>query len=191
MSYEPSPHEFSVESTASREIEEILDELARLAGSDISERQFRERLLERAVRGLAAIGGAIWVRTAEGQIGLESQVRLEAVPLAENWADAQRHTQLLAAVMAKKEARAIAPRAALSGEPQAANPTDYLLVLAPLAIQGGLPAIIEIIQRPNVSPLAQHGALQFLAAIGDLAVEYGRNSELRELRDRGALWRQF
>jgi multidrug efflux pump subunit AcrA (membrane-fusion protein) len=191
MSYEPSPHEFSVEPSAGRELEEILDELARLAGSDITERQFRERLLERAVRGLAAIGGAIWVRTAEGQIGLDCQLRLDAIPLADNWADAQRHTQLLAALMAKHEARAIAPRAALSGEPLAANPTDYLLVLAPLPLQAGLQALVEVVQRPNVSPLAQQGALQFLVAIGDLAAEYGRNRELRELRDRGTLWRQF
>jgi multidrug efflux pump subunit AcrA (membrane-fusion protein) len=191
MSYEPSPHEFSVEPSVGREIEEVLDELARLAGSDITERQFRERLLERAVRGLAAIGGAIWVRTAEGQIGLDCQLRLDAVPLADNWADAQRHTQLLAAVMAKHEARAVGPRATLAGEPLAANPTDYLLVLAPLPLQAGVQALVEVVQRPNVSPLAQQGALQFLAAIGDLAADYGRNRELRELRDRGTLWRQF
>lgn len=191
MSYEPSPHEFSVEPSASREIEEILDELARLAGSDIGERPFRERLLERAVRGLAAIGGAIWIRTADGQIGLDCQLRLDAVPLADNWADAQRHTQLLAAVMAKNEARAIAPRATLSGEPQAANPTDYLLVLAPLPMLSGLPALVEIVQRPNIAPLVQQGSLQFLAALGDLAADYGRHRELRELRDRGALWRNF
>jgi multidrug efflux pump subunit AcrA (membrane-fusion protein) len=199
MSYEPSPHEFSTEPAASREIEDLLDELARLAASDLSVRQFHELLLERAVQGLAAVGGAIWLRSSDGQIHLECQFRLDAIPLAENWADAQRHTQLLAAVLAKNEGRVVAPRSTLVGEPQTVNPTDYLLVLAPLPggtgqrsrpVEGAS-GLIEVFQRPNVAPLAQHGALRFLDAIGELASDFGRHRELRELRDRGALWRQF
>ena len=199
MSYEPLPHEFTTEPAASREIEDLLDELARLAASDLSVRQFHELLLERAVRGLAAVGGAIWLHSSDGQIHLECQFRLDAIPLAENWADAQRHTQLLAAVLAKNEGRVVAPRSTLTGEPQAVNPTDYLLVLAPLPDGtgersrpvAGASGLIEVFQRPNVAPLAQHGYLRFLDAIGELASDFGRHCELRELRDRGALWRQF
>lgn len=189
MSYEPSPHEFSTEPAASREIEDLLDELARLAASNLSARQFHELLLERAVQGLAAVGGAIWLRSSDGQIHLECQFRLDAIPLAENWADAQRHTQLLAAVLGKNEGRVVAPRSTLTGEPQAVNPTDYLLVLAPLPEGAG--GLIEVFQRPNVAALVQHGYLRFLDAIGELASDFGRHRELRELRDRGALWRQF
>jgi multidrug efflux pump subunit AcrA (membrane-fusion protein) len=191
MSYDPSPHEFSTEPAAGREIEELVDELARLAGSDLTARQFHELLLERAVQGLAAVGGAIWIRSSDGQIHLECQFRLDAIPLAENWADAQRHTQLLAAVLGKAEGRVVAPRSTLAGEPQAVNPTDYLLVLAPLPAPEGAGGLIEVFQRPNVAPLAQHGYLRFLSAIGELAGDFGRHRELRELRDRGALWRQF
>jgi multidrug efflux pump subunit AcrA (membrane-fusion protein) len=191
MSYEPSPHEFSSEPAAGREIEELVDDLARLAGSDLTGAQFQQLLLERAVEGLAAVGGAIWIRSAGGQIHLQCQFRLDAIPLAENWADAQRHTQLLAAVLATGEGRVVAPRATLGGEPQAINPTDYLLVLAPLAVEAGGAGLVEVFQRPNVATLAQHGYLRFLAAIGELAADHQRHSELRELRDRGTLWRQF
>ncbi|HEV2969124.1 MAG TPA: biotin/lipoyl-binding protein [Pirellulales bacterium] len=191
MSYEPSPHEFASEPVAGREIEDLVDDLARLAGSDLTGRQFHQLVLERAVEGLAAVGGAIWIRSADGQIHLECQFRLDAIPLAENWADAQRHTQLLAAVLATGEGRVIAPRATLAGEPQAINPTDYLLVLAPLDAEAGAAGLVEVFQRPNVTTLAQHGYLRFLAAIGELAAEHQRNAELRELRDRGTLWRQF
>ncbi len=177
--------------TTSREIEGLIDELAQLSAADLSGQQFHALLLERAVLGLAAVGGAIWLRSADGQIHLECQFRLDAIPLAENWADAQRHTQLLSAVMAKSEGRVVAPRGALSGELHAVNPTDFLLVLAPLAAPSGDAGLIEVFQRPNSAPAAQQGYLAFLSALGELAADYQRNNELRQLRDRGALWRQF
>ncbi len=190
MSHEPSPRERSTEPAASREIEQLIDGLARLAGSDIEPRRFHQRALESAVKGLAAAGGAIWARSADGQIRSECQFRMEAIPLAETWADAQRHTQLLVATIGASEPRLVAPRAALAGEPQAANPTDYLIVLAPLVVVGAA-GLIEIFQRPGISPTTQQGNVRFMAAVGEIAADYQRHRELHELRDRGALWRQF
>src|SRR5947209_16895092 len=105
MSFRSTPQDEPRGGAASREIEGLIDELAQLSAGDLSGQQFHALLLERAVQGLAAVGGAIWLRSADGQVHLECQFRLDAIPLAENWADAQRHTQLLAAVMAKSEGR--------------------------------------------------------------------------------------
>jgi multidrug efflux pump subunit AcrA (membrane-fusion protein) len=189
MSHEPSTRD-SAKPAASWEIEQLIDELARLAGSDVSERRFHELLLERVVQGLAASGGAIWIRSGGGQIRLECQFQVDASSLTESWADTQRHTQLLTAMMASTEPRLVAPRSALAGDPLAANPTGYLLVLAPLAIAGSA-GLLEVFQRPNVSLPTQQGNLRFLAAVCELVGDYQRHRELHELRDRGDLWRQF
>jgi multidrug efflux pump subunit AcrA (membrane-fusion protein) len=191
MSLDPSPRDSSADPAAGWEIEQVIDELARLAGSEISARRFHELLLDRAVQGVAAVGGAVWIRSGGGPIHLECQLRMDAIPLTENWADNQRHTQLVAAVLASAEARLIAPRSTLAGESHAGNPTDYLLVLAPLATETGSSGLIEIFQRPNVTAQTQQGNLRFLSAVGELAGDYQRHRELHELRDRGALWRQF
>jgi multidrug efflux pump subunit AcrA (membrane-fusion protein) len=191
MSHDASPRERSVEPAGSREIEHVIDDLARLASADIQPRRFHQRLLESTVKGLAAVGGAIWIRAADGQIRSECQFRMDAIPLTETWADAQRHTQLLAAMMmGATEPRLVAPHSTLAGEPQAANPSECLLMLAPLVVVGSA-GLIEIFQRPNTSPATQQGNLRFLAAVTEIASDYQRHRELHELRDRGALWRQF
>jgi multidrug efflux pump subunit AcrA (membrane-fusion protein) len=63
--------------------------------------------------------------------------------------------------------------------------------LAPLAAASSEAGLIEVFQRPNAALSVQQGYLRFLSAVGELAADYQRNHELRELRDRGALWRQF
>src|SRR5579859_7069730 len=132
MSYEsaPRPADPPADDTVWQEIDELVDDVARLTSADISVRQFLSTLLERAVRGLAAVGGAIWVRGPSGQIALECQANLDHVPIAANWADAQRHTRLLDHVLTQGEGQLVAPQATLSSESQAANSTEYLLLLA-------------------------------------------------------------
>ncbi len=191
MSFEPTSRAFPADRDAAQDIEELLDGLARLAASDLTSRAFHDALLQGAVRGLAAVGGAIWIRDSAGQIRLQSQIHLDSLVLAENWADAQRHTQLLAAALTSGESMLAAPRAALPGAAQASNPSEYLLLLAPIATDAGSSGLIEVFQRPDGALQAQEGYLRFLTAIGDLAAEYRRNLDWRELRQREALWGQF
>lgn len=191
MSLESSSHEFRVPEADWQEIDELVDDVARLAASDLSTGAFHTGLLERAVRGLSAVGGAIWVRRGQGQIALECQIHLDGLPLAENWADAQRHTHLLDAALSTGKSSIVAPLSTMAGYPQAANPTGYLLVLAPLPVDAGSAGVIEVFQRPIASAGAERGYLRFLAALSELAGDFQRNRQLRELRDREILWGQF
>ncbi|HEX3997360.1 MAG TPA: HlyD family efflux transporter periplasmic adaptor subunit [Pirellulales bacterium] len=191
MSLESSSHEFRVPEADWQEIDELVDDVSRLAGSDLSVAEFHVGLLQRAVRGLAAVGGAIWIQRGPGQIALETQIHLDALPLAENWADAQRHTYLLEAALSTGSAAVVAPLSAMSGHPQAANPTAYLLVLAPLPVDAGTSGVIEVFQRPGVSPAAERGYLRFLSTLSELAGDFQRNRQLRQLQDREILWGRF
>ncbi len=191
MSYEPTPQDDSAGDLAARELEELLDSLARLAGSDLPAPQFYQALLEGAVRGLAAVAGAIWGRDPAGQIRVECQVQFDRLVLAQNWADAQRHTHLVESMLSSGESRLVPPRSTLPGASSALNPSEYLLVLAPVAMEAGGTGLVEVFQRASAAPLSQQGSLNFLAAICDLAAEYQRNFQLRGLRDRETLWGQF
>jgi biotin carboxyl carrier protein len=193
MSYDPSPQpqNFPPGEETWQEIDELVDEIVGLAGTKLTASEFHQALLDRAVRGLAAVGGAIWVRNPAGQVQLDSQVNLDGVQLAANWADAQRHTRLLEHVLSQGSGRAVAPLASVAGESLAANPTAYLLLLAPLAVDVGVLGIIEIFQRPTAASGAERGNLRFLATLNDLAADFQRNRQLRQLRERESLWQRF
>ena len=185
MSFDPSPlpQNFPQADEAWQEIDDLVDELVRLAAADIPATEFHQTLLDRAVRGLAAVGGAIWIRNSAGQIQLECQVNLDGVPLAANWADAQRHTRLLEHVLSQGSGRAVAPLAAVTGEMLAANPTSFLLLLSPLAVDIAALGILEIFQRAGAQPGSERGNLRFLATLNDLAADFQRNRQLQQLRE--------
>lgn len=191
MSLDTSSHEFHSPEADWQEIDELVNDVARLADSDLPVGEFHLGLLQRAVRGLAAVGGAIWIRRAAGAIALECQIHLDSLPLAENWADAQRHTHLLDAVLSSGKTSIVGPLAAMAGHAQAANPTGYLLILAPLPVEAGATGIIEVFQRPGVTPAAERGYVRFLATLSELAADFQRNRLLRQLRDREILWGRF
>ena len=191
MSFDSSSHEFHSPEADWQEIDELVDDVARLAESDLPVGEFHAGLLQRAVRGLAAIGGAIWIQTGSGQIALTCQIHLDAMPLAENWADAQRHTHILAAALSTGKSSVISPHSAMAGHAQAANPTPYALILAPLPVDPGSSGVIEVFQRPGVSPAVERGYVRFLGTLSELAGDFQRNRLLRQLRDREIMWGRF
>lgn len=171
-------------------IDQLVEEVARLSQAELPPRSFHGELLERAVRALAAVGGALWLQDEAGRFQLEYQVNLAAtgaVASAENKAS---HEMLLAAAAAGGETKIASPRAGLTGEAQAANPTDYLLILSPLVRDGAPFGVVELFLRPGVSPAVQQGYARVLAALCELAADFHRHRELRELRRRSALWSQ-
>ena len=191
MSLESSSHEFRTPEADWQEIDELVDDVARLADAELPVGEFHAGLLQRAVRGLAAIGGAIWIQKGTGPIALECQIHLDSLPLAENWADAQRHTHLLEAALSTGKSSVVAPLSAMAGHVQAANPTGYLLIVAPLPVDLGSNGIIEVFQRPGVTPAAERGYVRFLATLSELAGDFQRNRQLRQLRDREIMWGRF
>ena len=197
-STEPAAHEETW-----REIEEVVQEVTRQSRAAVPADRFFTGLLESSVRTLAATGGAVWLRQPEGP-RLEHQVNLVRTglvtgPDADDVQNveqrAQQHQRLLDRISRQTDTHAVSPQSgttsasAPDGLPE--NPTDFLLLFCPVIVDDRVLGVLEIFQRPNVSPGAVQGFLRFLAALAELASDYLRNSQLRELQDRATLWSQF
>lgn len=189
----------SDESDPWREIESVVDHITRLARSPVTPDRFFVELLEGSVRTLAAIGGAVWLQQPEG-LQLIAQINLSRTGLvraaeAEESPDlderARRHLVLLHQTLSETEPRALSPRAGGANPEATQNPTDFLLLLSPLKLDNEPVGVLEVFQRTSVTPGARQGFLRFLTALSDLAADFLRNSRLRELQERAALWTRF
>lgn len=186
-----------------REIEEVVQEVTRQSRAVVPAGRFFTDLLQSSIRTLAATGGAVWLRHAEG-LRVEHQVNLvrtglvtgpDADDIQNVEQRAQHHQRLLERISCQTETHAVSPQSgtmsvsAPDGLPE--NPTDFLLLFCPIIVDDQVLGVLEIFQRPNVSPGAVQGFLRFLAALAELAADFLRNSQLRALQDRATLWSQF
>ncbi len=174
-----------------QEIDDLVDEIARLSKSDCPAAEFHTGLLGRVVSGLAAVAGVVWVRQRAGNLRAEYQINLgDALP-TENPDALARHQRLIEEVLLGGQPRLIHPQ---SGSPDAgkpANPTDFLLVLCPWEIDGEPAGVVEVFQRPGTRPKAQQGYLQFLAIVCELLTDFHWNDQLRDFKRQSAQWGRF
>ena len=64
-----------------RRLSQRLEEVARLCEADINPPTFYGELLKRLLESLAAPAGAVWTRTAQGNLQLQFQINLKEVGL--------------------------------------------------------------------------------------------------------------
>jgi HlyD family secretion protein len=174
-----------------REIEELVDEIARLSRSDVAPGAFSTELLDGAVSALAALGGVLWRVKPGPELELDYQINLAATHLTASDEDWRRHAELVYEIVETRESKAIPPYSGTGQGGDAANPTEFLVLLCPIIVDGEPFGVIEVFQRPGTSRSAQSGYLRFLDALGELAVDYQRNRQLRLLQDRAGAWGQF
>jgi hypothetical protein len=165
------------------ELDDLLDQVARLARSESSPQEFHLEMLDRAVRALAGVGGAVWLRPPSGVWQTDSRIDLTGNRLVESLLAQSAHGDLLEAVSRSGQARAVLPRAGKATD-LTPNPTDFLLLLSPLpsGAEGEGAGVLEIAQRPGASPASQQGALQLLEALAELAADFHRQQRLRVLQ---------
>ena len=185
-----------------QQIRVLASEVEQLAKSDCSEEEFFEGFLTRATSALASIGGAIWTLDDQHQLRLRYQINLKQTGLAERPAAQTQHHRLLQRVLAKGESTLIAPQSgaakandgsatAQATPPEAANPTDFLLVLAPLTIDQKPVGLIEIFQRSATGPNTQQGYLRFLNQMGETGSRYLANHRIRSFAAQQQMWHQL
>jgi len=172
------------------EIRNLVQEIAQLAQADISEDEFYSGALNRIVSAMAALGGAVWTRD-QGGFSLQYQVNLAQMGISASEAARVQHSRLLERVVEGKQALLVPPRSGPPGETEAANPTETLLVVAPLIFEDQVHGVIEIFQRTGGGPTTQRGYLRFLVQMADLAADFLKNSRLRQLKDRQQTWQQL
>jgi biotin carboxyl carrier protein len=171
---------------ALRELDALLDELAQLAESESSPHEFHAALVSRAVSGLAAVGGALWLRAAEGSWSLDARVEPAHGFTFAGLAADPRHDELLCSVETLGEARAVSSGFQSADKRLAANPTEFLLLLCPIGTDrpAHSSGLLEVAQRPGSSPAVEQGYLRYLQALTEIAEDYYRNRRARVLNDR-------
>jgi multidrug efflux pump subunit AcrA (membrane-fusion protein) len=191
MTAEPLPAEFATDTSTWQHLDDLVDEIAGLVRSDLVPREFWRRLLDRTVRALAAVGGSVWLRSADGRLALACQIEPDHAPQSGGSEICRQHERLLAHVAETKLALSLPPRSTSSGNSEVDNPTPLLLLLSPVVSDEQTRAIIEIFQRPSDTPTAPEGYLRFLTAVCELAADYDRQRQLAELRQRAGSRIQF
>ncbi len=175
------------------EIEDLLDHLAQRAAEPIASGEFFTELLNEAVPALAAVAGAIWALNPQGQMELVHQVDLPATEVGMSEDSLEAHARLLERAIGQTAAFSVPPGTAERSEQngQTENPTEFLILFAPIRSDEQVVGLLEIFQRPRTSLAAQQGFLRFLETLSEIAADFNRRQELRNLRDRAALWAQY
>lgn len=181
---------------AKREIQGLVQEIAELSRAEVDQAEFYDALLNKVVAALAAPGGAVWTLAETGGLQLTYQINLRDTGLIENPIGQSQHGRLLRQVLQGTEGALVSPHSgsgdATENDPEAAaNPTDFLLVLAPVYNDQGPQGVVEVFQRPGARMATQRGYLRFLLQICEFAGDYLKGRRLRHLAEKQSLWEQL
>jgi multidrug efflux pump subunit AcrA (membrane-fusion protein) len=181
---------------AKREIQGLVQEIAELSRTEVDQAEFYDALLNKVVVALAAPGGAVWTLADTGGLQLTYQINLRDTGLIENPIGQSQHGRLLRQVLQGTDGALISPHSgsgdAAEDDPEAAaNPTDFLLVLAPVYNDQGPQGVVEVFQRPGARIATQRGYLRFLLQICEFAGDYLKGRRLRHLAEKQTLWEQL
>ncbi|MCG8448370.1 MAG: HlyD family efflux transporter periplasmic adaptor subunit [Pirellulales bacterium] len=179
---------------AKQEIQGLVQEVVELSRSEIEPAEFYSALMDKSVSALAAIGGVVWTIEEDAKVKLQYQVNLRETGLAQSEEAQLQHGRLLQQVIDRGEPTLIPPQSGTGdevGEDAVANPTNFLLVLAPIKTDRGVDGLVEIFQRAGTRPTTQRGYLRFLNQICELAGEFLKNRRLRHFTHKQSLWEQL
>jgi biotin carboxyl carrier protein len=182
MAIRPAAHEISATEATWHDLDDVIETIARLARSEESTGRFYPALLERLVSALAAEGGAIWTRDADGKLQPQSFANPPAAySCGDKDADFAR-AAMIERVMSAGRPQLIPPHRKPSPGDPSANPTDSLVILFPWNVDRTPAGLIELFQRPGGGPRAERGYLEFLEVVGEFVAEFDRNCQLRRLK---------
>lgn len=171
------------------EIESVVQEMARLAESAVPPAEFFQAFLTRVVSVLGSASGAVWMVRSSGELEAVCQMERTANGLQPG-KEQRHHAALLSKAMAGGRTLVIPPRSGSVSE-EMGNPSDHLLLVAPLRLQQQPVGVIEVWQRADATLPMQRGYVRFLNQMSDLAADYLKTQRLHELADRQAYWQQL
>ena len=174
------------------QIRELVQEVHQLSEKECSAEEFYEGFLTRIVTALASVGGAIWIRDPNNKaIQLQCHVNLKQTSLNEN-ANAQKiHGKLIERLCQSGEPTLIPPGTGNEAAESGGNPTDHLLVLGPIRVDGDIVGLVEVFQRPGAGPATQRGYLRFVLQMCEIAGEFQSNLRLRSFQEQQKMWTQL
>ena len=173
------------------QIRKLVAEIADLAESDIQPAEFYVEFLNRSVAAVAATGGAFWLMDGRGGLRLQYQVEFAATGLMDGRVKTAPHDALLGCMLQASQAQIIPPGAVIEGVPQAFNPTEYSLIIAPLMVDKQVAGLLEILMDPTRRAAQQKSTLRFVSDLCDLAATYLKNRQMRQMMSQQRLWNQL
>lgn len=169
-----------------QQIKTLVGEIVKLSKEDISREEFFSGFLARCVTALSSNGGALWLKT-DSVLSLDHQVNLSKTGLPTSGDQAAMHDRLLKRLLERGEP-AIEPPKSAGTDQEFGNPTDSLLVIAPIKSDGQTIGLVEIFQRTGGGPVTQRGYLRFLMQMAELAGDFEKQNQIRQLDQRQELW---
>ena len=174
-----------------RQINRLFDEVAQLTEQDLAPAAFHGEFLQRALTGVAAPAGAVWGRSPEGNLVLQYQINLPHVGLDNSPESRQAHDEFLRQTCLQAKAQYMLPRSGTGATGGAGNPTDFIVLIAPIVLNNAVVGLLEVWQDPRHSPDALPGFLQFLIKMAGLAALFIRNQNLRQLSGQQQVWEEL
>jgi hypothetical protein len=165
-----------------RHINRLVEQLCELSDSDLPLAQYYDQFLEGVLRAIAAPAGAIWTRTPQGKMHLEYEINMQGVGL-DSESEQLTHAELIETALKLGRPQLVPPGIALGtqGQDKASprNPTRFVILLAPIMVGRRVVGLVEIWQSADRNPNAQHGFLQFITKMAELAGSFLRRRQKR------------
>ena len=152
---------------ARRQILAIVDQIRALAQGDVKEAEFFSALLAKSIEAMGAVGGIVWLVRDQGRVESVTGQGVEHTGIAQDQDAQAAHGKLVGALMGNPTGLIVPPRAGLTnadGSAAASNPTDLLVVAAPIDRDGTRAGLIEIFHQSN-APEVERGYLKFLQEV--------------------------
>ena len=152
---------------ARRQILAIIDQIRALAQGDVKEAEFFSALLAKSIEAMGAVGGIVWLVRDQGRVESVTGQGVEHTGIAQDQDAQAAHGKLVGALMGNPTGLIVPPRAGLTnadGSAAASNPTDLLVVAAPIDRDGTRAGLIEIFHQRN-APEVERGYLKFLQEV--------------------------
>ena len=173
------------------QIKKLVAEIAELAETDIQPGEFYVEFLNRVIGAVAAQGGAIWFFDNQNQAKLQHQVEYRQTGLLDNRQMMGPHDALLSLMVQAAQPQLIPPGATVEGMPNAGNPTNMALILAPMIVEKKTIGVLEILMDPTRRAVGQKSTLRFVGDLCDLASQYLKNRQVRQMLSQQKLWNQL
>ncbi|MFM8283093.1 MAG: efflux RND transporter periplasmic adaptor subunit [Planctomycetaceae bacterium] len=174
------PH--SVEESR-QQIRAIIGEIDQLGRTDLAEADFFRGLLDRVIEAMGAVGGLVWLVGDQGRCEPVCHAGVAGTGLAETGESQETHGKLVQSLLAAPHAMIVPARAQLAGpdgRPVAANPTDLLVIAAPLDRSGSRAGLLEVFHHHN-QPEVEQGYLVFVDQVAAVANGYLVRRQVKSL----------
>jgi hypothetical protein len=173
------------------QIKKLVAEIAELAETDIQPGDFYVEFLNRVVSAVAAQGGALWFFDPQNRPKVQHHIEFRQTGLLDNRQLMQPHDALLTLMTQAAQPQLIPPGATVEGMPNAGNPTDLALILSPIVVEKRTVGLVEILMEPTRRAVSQKSTLRFVGDLSDLASQYLKNRQVRQMLSQQKLWNQL